>query len=582
MQIASILGSDSDAAERTGGSAWREDIRELDNYARRDMRDARTQRLKTYPVNGKGHIQRTVPLVSRLARELASAYRRPPSRAWRYINADGSPGELVTGSLLARLRKLYRDARVNKRMKRAHEQRATLHNATLWVWPEPTPGKTPVRVVSISPHEQWVEMSDPTGQDESDIKLWRFRIPLKHDLETDQVSYGTAEVTASKAYWLVAPDPFQGRGVYAESSTENPFGEIPVVMLRGSEPRAGEWWSPVPKDLLDAQRAINHDFTDVGEIARKQGWGQPVRKGGSPTGTQGATKELQVGIETAVEVEGDGDFFFASADPKLEGYVTQLRQYLEAVIATNEMSPETLLKAQGLTALAKRLSLIDRDDARAEALEDLQRAEQRLYDLMRKAVNWATKTDLLPELIVEVEYYEPLVPTDPMADTQADGMDIDRRFTSTARVRARRDGISLDEAKRRIEEDDAYERERGAAKSGPAAGADGVSTVVAAGGATDVQKTALNGAQVDAMMRVIEAVAAKRTPSDTARGILLAAFPLTDAEVSAMLAPLDGFEPAEAAPSAAPGTAPAQPDGSSDPATDAASADQGHDPEDTE
>ena len=83
MNLGSILGDAADAAERTGGPAnsrWRVNIRALDNYLRRDMSDARTQRIRVYPINGKDHVQRTVPLVSRLARELASAYRRPPSR----------------------------------------------------------------------------------------------------------------------------------------------------------------------------------------------------------------------------------------------------------------------------------------------------------------------------------------------------------------------------------------------------------------------------------------------------------------------------------------------------------------------
>lgn len=467
------LGDTTDIAERTGGaikSRWRTNIRELDAYLRRDMRDAQAQRLKAYPVNGPKHIQRTVPLVSRLARELASAYRRKPSRQWREVNADGTPGALFTGALLERVERIYTEARVNRRMRRAHEQQVALHNATLWVWPDPTPGKCPARVVSISPHEQDVEMSDPTGTEESDVKRWLFRMPLKHELETDTVLYGVAEVTSTRARWLSGPAPFQGAGLYGEGDG-NPFGEIPVVMLRGSEPRAGEWWSPVPEDLLDAQRAINHDFTDVGEIARKQGWGQPVRKGGRPGGTQGNVAEMQVGIETAIEVDDAGDFYFASADPKLEGYVTQLRQYLEAVIATNEMSPETLLKAQGLTALAKRLSLIDRDDARASAVEDLQRAEQRLYDLIRKAVNWATGTEVLPPALVTVEYYEPIVPTDPLHDSQADKLDIELMLTSTARVRARRDGISLDEAKRRIAEDLLYEQELAAMRTAAGSGA---------------------------------------------------------------------------------------------------------------
>lgn len=556
VQLASILGDTTDGVERTGGTRWRENVRELENYLRRDMRDARVQREKTYTVNGKNHIQRTVPFVSRLVREIATPYRRQVSRTWRTIKPDGTPGEAVTGELLLRLQTLYADADVNKRMKRAHEQRVALHNATLWVWPETDPTKPPVRVVIISPHEQDVELATPMGQDVADVGRWQFRVPLKHDIDSGQVFYGLAEVTKTRAEWISAPPEMQGQGLYAES-TANIFGRIPVVMLRGSDPRAGEWWSPCPEDLLDGQRAINHDFTDVGEFSRKQGFGQPVRKGGAPVPTQGNVRELQLGPETAVEVDGDGDFYFASADPKLEGCVMQLRQYLEAVIATNEMSPETLLKAQGLTALAKRLSLIDRDDARAEAVEDLRRAEQQLYDLMRIAANWATQTETFPPLIVTVEYYEPVVPTDPVADSQADTADIAARFTSTARVRARRDGISIDEAKRRIEEDDAYERGRNPQPSDPTVNEPGKADIAKpldelapAGVVTeDVAKTALNGAQVSSLLLALEKVTAGTLSGEAARIAIGLSFPDFDPdEIAAMVTAAEATKPPPAPP----------------------------------
>lgn len=65
----------------------------------------------------------------------------------------------------------------------------------------------------------------------------------------------------------------------------------------------------------------------------------------------------------------------------------------------------------------------------------------------------------------------------------------------------------------------------------------------------DVQQTALNGAQVASMQEIIAAVAEGRIPSGTAAALIGAAFPLlTDAQINAMLNPLEGFEPAGHAP----------------------------------
>lgn len=63
----------------------------------------------------------------------------------------------------------------------------------------------------------------------------------------------------------------------------------------------------------------------------------------------------------------------------------------------------------------------------------------------------------------------------------------------------------------------------------------------AAGG--DVQKTALNGAQVDALKGLLEAVAAGQLPAESAKAVALAAFSVDAATVDAMFDPLADFKP---------------------------------------
>lgn len=68
-------------------------------------------------------------------------------------------------------------------------------------------------------------------------------------------------------------------------------------------------------------------------------------------------------------------------------------------------------------------------------------------------------------------------------------------------------------------------------------------------GATVVQDTALNGAQVASLLSIVNAVAAGQLPKATARAMILAAFPgIADGTVDAMLNGLDGFTPAAPAP----------------------------------
>lgn len=62
----------------------------------------------------------------------------------------------------------------------------------------------------------------------------------------------------------------------------------------------------------------------------------------------------------------------------------------------------------------------------------------------------------------------------------------------------------------------------------------------------DVQKTALNGAQVDALKQLASDAAAGLIPVETAKQIALAAFPIDEAAAAAIFDPLEGFKPTPA------------------------------------
>jgi len=563
-------GSDS----QTGGDRWRVTMRSLWDYLRRDMRDAEVQQKKLYPRNWKKHVLRTVPFVWALARELATAYVQEPGRRW--TDLDGNPLPGATQRLIAAE---YKRARVNRIMRHAHRQLIALNSATIWSWPDPA--SSGVSLQLIPPHEQEVQMATPFGLSEDSVEFWRFRVPLPMPPDPQMFTWAVAEVSPTRATWTQAPVPLQGRGLY-ETSGANPWGMVPVAMLRGSEPGPGEFWPPAPEDVLHAQRAMNHDYTDVGTVARHQAFGQPVLKSDNPK-----DKALKLGPETAIVVGTTGDFSFAQADPKLDGYVLQNEKYATGVIGMNGLSPATFTKSTGITAVAKQMELIDRESYRKEHMEILRAAEQRLYDVMRAQINWMRGgVEVWPAALVEVEYREPVLPVDPLHDAQALKMMIEMHQTSESRARALRDGTSVEEAKRRIEEERKEEDARGGVTPAPIGGettetkppedgeatdtpvpeggdeqpADAGPVIVKPAGA-DVQKEALNGAQSQAMDAILDAVAEGRKPEETARAQLLATFPLLDeATVDRMLIPYRTFTPRAAPPSPTPAPFPPKPE----------------------
>ena len=436
---------------QTGGLRWRACIETLYLYLRRDFRDALVQERRLYPRNWDKHVIRPVPFVWALARELATAYVQEPGRRWTDLAGVSLPEE--TQRIIAAE---YKRARVNRVMRHAHRQLVALNVSTVWSMPDPTSGGVSLEL--IPPHDQEVQRGSSFGRSEDSVISWRFRVPLPVPGDPQLTTWAIAEVTPTTATWVDAPGELKGRGLYV-SDGSNPWHMVPCAMLRGSEPGPGEWWPPAPEDMLAAQRAMTHDLTDVGTIARLQGFGQPVLKSQNPKDI-----EMELGPETAIAItDPAGDFSFASADPKLEGYVLQLKEYAAAVIGMNGLSPATFTKSTGITAVAKQMELIDRDSYRREHMEILRTAEQRLYDVMRAQINWMRGgVNVWPEALVEVEFREPILPVDPLHDAQALDLMIKRHQTSEARARALRDGTSVEEAQSRIDEEIATEQERGA------------------------------------------------------------------------------------------------------------------------
>jgi hypothetical protein len=399
-----------------GGRAWREKMRILWQYLHRNMTDARKQRELLYPRTWQSHVQRVVPL---------------------------DPAAVET------IRAIYDEARVDAAVQAAYGQLVTLNQATVWLFPHGTQGES-LRCLTMPPHEQWVELADPMAQTEDDVSAWHVAIPVAQDVERGYTRFAYARITSTELGWDDAfaadsPPPFEG---------PNLFGSIPVVCMRGGPAELGVWWCEAPDDLLDAQRAINHDQTDQGHIARLQGYSQMYASGLS----KGEAEQLEVGPEKVVGLNDvAARLDFARAQPDLKGYAETSEQYMRAVISAEGMNPATFLKSAGITALAKKMEQIDRDNERTKYLEELERGEQRLFDLIRNYINNQRGAELIPRAKVVVEFREPVTPADPLHDAQALDLQVQLGLIGKVRARAKADGISMDEALERMLKDAAMD-----------------------------------------------------------------------------------------------------------------------------
>lgn len=422
------------AQRMSGGMAgispqWRDDARVIFEYLRRDMTDAYNQRIEVYPETGANHIQRTAPLIYRLARELSTLYLREPERQFVGLSNDEA----------AVIKAEYLRARVNRRFRTAQEHLSVLANATVWVWLTPTD----YRLLVIPIHDQWVTPQGLIAQEVADIAEWRVRFNVFTD---GAMTPAIALITANKAVW--ESGPWQGNGVWVDDGS-NPFGRIPVALLRGTDPAPGEFLSPIPQDLRDSQRAVNHDFTDIGEVRRKQGFGQAYAKGVNPA----QAKKIKVGPERVVGLPDGAEFGFASASPDLAGSSASLKSFLEFVIACNGMNPATVMKSAGITALAKIIEIQDREVERIRSVDEFVSAEQEVFELIALALKYRNEgVPVVPTtgVTVKVTHREPIQPSDPTSAAQAAVQRIGAHLDTAATVLARELGIPVAEAQKLV------------------------------------------------------------------------------------------------------------------------------------
>ena len=442
-----ILNAGSSTTSNSyGGSDWSNITDALWRYMRRDFSDFDTELDRIYPRTSSDMIRRTVPWLYRLCRELATFYVRPPARVF----IDPATGEQLPPEVLRRIDSIYRGAGVNSAMRTAHEHLIGMGNAVMMVVPVVTDTLRGVRILQPPPHYQAFSLSNVLSHDERDATEWWVRVPIKKHtaLEGGGLNWATAYITRDEAYWIDGPKSVVDNGFFFEDKT-NPLGRIPVVVLRNSEPGMGEGvFGPAPEDLLHASRSVCFGYTDVGHVARFQGFGQAVVRGVS----ENMAADIQVGPEQIIGLpDNEADFDFATPKPDLQGLQNTLDAYMRAIIAGNGMNPDTMLKSAGITALSKIVERADREVERRRQVEAFKRAEQSMYNLIRGWINSLNGAEVMPAARVEIEFREPYLPADPLHDAQATQMLIEMGLTSAIEEVAKRNGLTHDEARQRVE-----------------------------------------------------------------------------------------------------------------------------------
>lgn len=445
-----------DPERRAGGQMWRDTSAALYSRLRGSLVDTANELARVYPDTWQNYSPRPVSYIQWLARQTASIYPAEPSIAY----LDPETLEPLSEDAVRVASEIRSEARVTEALLAAHEEACSVGNGTVWVEPviRTTDGGGPILGVECSAmpvHVQAVELQQrPRSKDERDVTAWRVQMPIPGGTLATGTYDGVALVTPWSATWEIAPGDLVGKPIWPSRPADdgeglsNPLGEVPAVVIRWCEPQPGCFWGNAREDLLWQARALDAGNTDIGEGVRHQMFGQWIGKK-----LPGAGK-IKMGFGTIVELTEDGaDLKCEGAKSDIAGGRDALEAYTRMATASQEGNPATLIRSTAITAEGKKIEIADREQLRKRHLLQLARAEQRIYDLMRRWLRVLRGVDVLPRAKLVVTYAPPELPENELQAEQAAALRIQHAQSSEIRERMRRDKCSYAEAKQRCVQD---------------------------------------------------------------------------------------------------------------------------------
>ena len=412
----------------------------LSKYMNRDFSPIRDVIKEMFPFSYDRRLPRDVPIVQSISKQSATHYRRAPNRVWTLPS-----GEPLSPNQTEALRSFYNLMKVDELFKRINESvvvQSTITGVIL-----PIPG---TNLFQASIFEPWEVEVDPGGasncesvQDVAKNGEFRFRVPVASTY--DRVQFGCMKINSERAVV-----EFQGKtsGVFTESGAlpEEFFGRVPIFSCRLGKAPAGSYFSPLKNDLITVQESVSLGFSDIDHAARMSSWPQKV-----VTNCNRAELESMVfGPDFVISMDDEQDLKYASGQTNLKDYQESQENFLKYVTIHNDLNPAQFVS--GHTAVSKMVDMADRDAMRQDHLVALRQLENEFYSALKLLLNAGVKSDSWPVARVEVEYKEIPLPENKLQLQQAQRMTFEDGLSSPSRELAKEQNISLEEAKRRIEE----------------------------------------------------------------------------------------------------------------------------------
>lgn len=418
--------------------AFQKKSRQLDQLRRGDYQPIADEIALAYPNTNLA--VRAIPFVERYVAELAGLYLRPVVRRF------GPTTGIATASW-QRLAGIYAGSKADPTLASA-EADLWLQNVAMLVALPSGPGK--LALVPIKPWQvDRIELGDAMTAD--DPATWtRFIAQVPAQFTTGNVIFGELELTPTTAWRHV-----NGRrvGIYSPDGS-HPFGRIPLAVAYRVEPDTGRPLPAVNEAVLNLQVALSLREADNELIVRHCAWPQKV------------IENADVGQMVETLVHGPDKFMtlVRSGDPQAPSptlRVVQGQVPVAELVAFSEhqirlfcamlgLDPSAFLRVNtAVTASARLFSAQDRQALRDKILPKLADLETQLLWLVTSVVG-LSGLGFEPGLTVTAEYQQAEPAPDPQSAAQAITAEAAMGLTSPVVELARREGIGMTEARRRV------------------------------------------------------------------------------------------------------------------------------------
>ena len=425
--------------ERWDEPKFRRKSQQLDQLLRNDFSSIAAELARVFP-HTRGLQERYVPLVHRFAHELSGLYTKPVVR--RFVQS-----EAPSADPFRKLQAVYKASHVDQALHQIHRELLVQNTVLVAVLPA---GVGRVRLQSFAPWQvDWVVGNPMVADDLQQASVVKLRVPVS--VTPGVVIYGDLVLTRDKICLVKGG---QEVPVYG-NSVANPFGRIPLVVLRGEAPAPGRWAAPVNEALLVMALALCLSESDTELLVHTQAWGQKVLEGAQ---TAQQVEELQVGPDKVLALLSMDPgapaprLSIVQGQPPLAQITTWNEARLRLLCSMFDLSPDAFLKVNtAVTASARAFDARDRAESKARYEPFFRQAEDELAQLVAAVCNLTEPVKVPEDVTVEVRFstYDP--PVDPLHESQATQAGVALGLESVVDLVAGRDGVSRAAARSKVE-----------------------------------------------------------------------------------------------------------------------------------